>query len=118
MLCTQVRKAPTSPVKEPRFKDREDMAKTYYLCGYVLHSVRNELSRGKQSKILLPFLKNFIVDARDAVKLDLPTRHVTMRTGGGLSFGSHAYYIWFVKVEDRFFCTVRFNTAHAWMHVH
>ena len=58
------------------------------------------------------------MDARDAVKLDLPTRHVTMRTGGGLSFASHAYYNWFVKVEDRFFCTVRFNAAHALMHVH
>ena len=102
----QVRSSPAAPAKEPRFIDREDMAKTYYLCGCVLHSVRGVLSRGKKRKLLLPFLNGFTVDASAAAQLGLPTRHVTMRTGGGLSFASKAYYLWFSKLEDRFFCTV------------
>lgn len=39
-------------------------------------------------------------------KEGLPTRHVTAKTGGGLTYASKRYYEVFSRIEDRFFCTV------------
>lgn len=50
-----------------RFKDREDLAKTYYLCGVVLISVRNLVKKRKNAKYL-EALSHFTVDGDAAVR--------------------------------------------------
>ena len=80
-------------------------AKTYYLCGCVYRSIKDIIARRK-NKDQLRFLDPFVVDSGTAARCGLPTRHVTMRTGGGLVFASAEYYKVFCKMEDYFFCTV------------
>ena len=64
---SQVRaKADVKP--EARFKDREDMAKTYYLCGVVLISVRNRVKSRKNAKYV-EALSHFTVDGDSAVRV-------------------------------------------------
>ena len=96
------------PVMSRRFKDREDMAKTYYLCGCVYHSVHNivERRKGKDTDRQLLCLETLCVDSDTAAKQGLPTRHVTLKTGGGLVFASKGFYEVFSQMEDFFYCTV------------
>ena len=51
----------------PRYKDREDKAKTYYLCGVVILSVRN-LAKKKKNKDCLAALSQFTVERSVAVR--------------------------------------------------
>ena len=51
----------------------------------------------------LDALKHFEVTATEATESGLPTRHVTLCTGGGLRFPSQKYFDVFEMVEDRFF---------------
>lgn len=46
------------------------------------------------------------VDSISAQKAGLPTRHVTLKTGGGLLFVSKEFYSVMSKMEEQFFCTV------------
>ena len=90
----------------PRFKDREDMVKTYYLCGVVLCSV-TKLVKSKKNKEYLKALDYFESTPEVAAKASsLPTRHCNLKTGGGLRYASKRYYEVFTKMEDHFFCTV------------
>ena len=98
-------------------------AKTYYLCGVVLRTVHNLIKRqiGQKRSVQkskmekkLAALSHFTVDHKAAAKQGLPTRHVTMKTGGGLTYASQLYYEVFSKMEDRFFCTVSAWWVHAW----
>ena len=104
-FVSQVRCCPLKANFAQRFKDREDMAKTYYLCGCVYNSIHKIIARRK-CKDQLRWLESFVVDSAVAAKFGLPTRHVTMRTGGGLVFASPKYYKVFSKMEDYFYCTV------------
>ena len=99
------------PTTSRRFKDREDLAKTYYLGGCVYHSVEDIIKRRKgknqdNADRQLLCLRGFCVDADTAAQHGLPTRHVCMKTGGGLVYASKAYYQVFSKMEDFFYCTV------------
>ena len=91
-------------------------AKTYYLCGVALRSVSNLVKKSK-NKCNLAALSNFTVDGKVAAMHGLPTRHVTMKTRGGLTYACKRYYEVFSKMEDRFFCTVRF-CVQKHMHMH
>ena len=106
-LKSQVRVC-VRPTTSRRFKDREDMAKTYYLCGCVYHSVEEIVKRRKDKNAdrQLLCLRGFCVDVDTAAQHGLPTRHVCMKTGGGLVYASKAYYQVFSKMEDFFYCTV------------
>ena len=77
-------------------------AKTYYLCGVVLQSINN-LVKKKKNADYLNALQFFEVAVEAATKDGLPTRHVTLHTGGGLRFASKSYYQVFKIFEDRFF---------------
>ena len=102
----------------PRKKDREDDAKTYYICGVVLKSLMNavtsktsDLPSGVdplsiKSKKMLAALKSLTVSTKVAAKLGLPTRHVTIKNRGGLLFASQAYYELMSKIEDMFYSTI------------
>ena len=104
----QVRKNPD--VKTPdRIKDREDDAKTYYICGSVWKSLHTQAKHKRNAKALLNALDGMTVDGMTAVKLGLPTRHVTMQNRGGLVFASSAYYELMNKIENRFYSTVCFT---------
>ena len=46
-------------------------------------------------------------------KAGMPTRHVVMKTGGGLTYASTKYYNVFSSMEDRFFCTVTMRQSFA-----
>jgi len=105
-FVSQVRKIPPAFTQGPRIKDREDMVKTYYVCGCVLHSVKNILRRRKDAEVWLRCFEHFTVDITTAAKDALPTRHVTLKTGGGLLFVSKACYEVMSKMENYFFCTV------------
>ena len=104
----QVRKTTTSTPCAPRIKDREDHAKTYYICGCVLKSVKTECKHKPNAKSLLQALSNLTVDMLTASKLGLPTRHVTLKSRGGLMFASTRYYQLMCKIEDKFYSTVCF----------
>lgn len=78
-------------------------AKTYYICGVVLHSVRNQAANKKMKKKLLSALDNLSVDGLSAAKSGLPTRHVTLKSRGGLLFASGPFYQLMSQVEDRFY---------------
>ena len=107
-FSTQVRKNPD--VKTPdRIKDREDDAKTYYICGSVWKSLHTQAKHKRNAKALLNALDGMTVDGMTAVKLGLPTRHVTMQNRGGLVFASSAYYELMNKIENRFYSTVCFT---------
>ena len=108
---SQVRvRAPVKP--QPRYKDREDKAKTYYLCGVVLNSINN-LVKKKKNGDYLTALHHFEVAAEVAATDGLPTRHITLHTGGGLRFASKSYYQVFEIFEDRFFCRTTMNQTFA-----
>ena len=96
-----------------RFKDREDMTKTYYLCGCVYHSIQQIVQRRNVKKVdvdrQLVCLRGFCVNADTAAKQNLPTRHVCMKTGDGLVYASKSYYQVFSKMEDFFYCTVSYS---------
>ena len=103
----QVRKNPD--VKTPeRIKDREDDAKTYYICGCVWRSLHTLAKHKCNAKALINALDGMTVDGTTAAKLGLPTRHVTMKNRGGLVFASSAYYKLMNKIENRFYSTVCF----------
>jgi len=65
-------------------------------------SVRN-LVKKKKNKDYLTALSHFTVEHSIAAKAGLPTRHVTAKTGGGLTYASQRYYEVFSHIEDRFF---------------
>ena len=93
--------------KYVRVKDREDHAKTYYICGCVHHSLQQAArSKPAESAELFLALDNLKVDMLTAAKEGLPTRHVTLKSRGGLIFASKGYYQLMCKVEDRFYTTV------------
>ena len=98
----KVKKAPE--VKAPkRLKDREDDAKTYYVCGCVWRSLH---TRAKGKKALLSALDGMTISAAAAAAKGLPTRHVTIKNRGGLVFASVEYYQLMCKIEDCFYSTV------------
>ena len=82
-------------------------AKTYYISGVVLRSLRRQAATRKETKKLVAELDTLSVDMRTAVKYCLPTRHVTLKSRGGLLFASKEFYHLIAKVEDRFYGTVR-----------
>ena len=100
----KVRKVPEVKIVK-RIKDREDDAKTYYICGCVLRSLRTQVKRKSKSQELLTSLDALTVDSKVAAKLGLPTRHVTIRNRGGLQFASKEYYDLMCKIEMRFYST-------------
>ena len=55
---------------KPRYKDREDMAKSYYLCGVVILAVRN-LVKKKKNADYLAALSHFTIDRDVAVRVCL-----------------------------------------------
>jgi hypothetical protein len=82
-------------------------AKTHYICGCVLSTLVTESKRKpEKSKILLHNIDRLKVDMMTAAKLRLPTRHVTLKSRGGLIFASKNFYELMCKVEDRFYSTV------------
>lgn len=89
-----------------RIKDREDDAKTYYICGCVLRSLRTQVKRKTKKQELLASLDALTVDSKVAAKLGLPTRHVAIRNRGGLQFASKEYYNLMCKIEMRFYSTL------------
>lgn len=104
-FTSKVKKAPV--VKAPkRLKDREDDAKTYYICGCVLNSMETRARQKPNASALLASLDNMTITATAASKSDLPTRHVTLRNRGGLKFASVDFYELMCKIEDRFYSTV------------
>ena len=104
-FSTKVRKVPEATLVK-RIKDREDDAKTYYICGCVLRSLQTQVKRKKNQKELTASLDALIVDSKVAAKLGLPTRHVTIKNRGGLQFASKEYYDLMCKIEMRFYSTV------------
>ena len=106
-FTSKVRKV--SVVKMPkRVKDREDDAKTYYICGCVLRTLMTQAKHKPkhQSKELLSSLEALTVKPNIAAKLGLPTRHVTIKNRGGLLFASKQYYELMNKIEMRFYSTI------------
>ena len=104
-------KVRVQPSPSRRFKDREDMAKTYFLGGVVKHSVERIIMRRQVKNVdrQVKCVRGFCVSADTAAKHGLPTRHVVMKTGGGLVYPSKEYYEIFSKMEDYFYCTVNIN---------
>ena len=102
---TKVRKSPDVEMPK-RMKDREDDAKTYYICGCVLRTLRTQVKDKPQTKELLVALNSLTVEAKVAAKLGLPTRHVTLKNRGGLLFASKGYYELMCKIEMRFYSTI------------
>ena len=88
-------------------------AKTYYISGVVLLSLRREAARRKETKTMVAELDNLSVGMRTAVKECLPTRHVTLKSRGGLLFVCTEFYHVIAKVEDRFYDTVCFRLFHT-----
>lgn len=82
-------------------------AKTYYISGVVLLSLRRGAATRKETKKMLSELDCLSVDMRTAAKDSLPTRHVTVKSRGGLLFACKEFYHLIAKVEDRFYDTVR-----------
>ena len=103
----KVRKVPVVKVPK-RLKDREDDAKTYYICGVALASLITLCKRkpSQQSEKLLASVNALTVEPKIAAKLGLPTRHVTIKNRGGLLFASKQYYELMCKIEMRFYSTV------------
>ena len=62
--------------------------------------------RRKDADEWLHHFEQLHVSSFSAQKAGLPTRHVTLRTGGGLLFSSPQFYGVMSKMEDYFFCTV------------
>ena len=87
-----------------------DQAKTYYISGVLLRHVKNQIMRRKDADVWLRHFNDMHVDSISAQKLGLPTRHVTLKTGGGLLFASPSFYDVVNKMEDHFFCTVSMRT--------
>ena len=100
-----VRKVPD--IKAPkRHKDREDDAKTYYICGCVWASMLTRAKTKPNAKALIAAMDNMTMSSTAAAKIGLPTRHVTLKNRGGLVFASVEYYQLMCKIEDRFYSTV------------
>lgn len=106
-FTSKVRKVPKIKMSK-RLKDREDDAKTYYICGVCLASLitQSKLKPEQQAKELLSSLHALTVKAAIATKLGLPTRHVAAKNRGGLLFASKKYYELMSKIEMRFYSTV------------
>ena len=75
----------------------------------MLTIVRHKPDSGKKLKAL----GNLTVSMLQAAKDGLPTRHVTMKSRGGLMFASADYYQLMCKIEDRFYCTVMMRSNFA-----
>ena len=73
----------------------------------------NVMVKSKKKQDYLSALKHFQVTSEQASKDGLPTRHVTLCTGGGLRFASKRYYQVFEEVEDRFFCRTTLSQVFA-----
>ena len=105
-FTTKVRKNPDTVTTTKRIKDREDDAKTYYICGVVWRTLHTQAKQKTNGKVFLKALDSLTIDAREATKLGLPCRHVVVKSRGGLVFASCSYYRLMCKVEDRFYSTV------------
>ena len=105
-FATKVRKNPGIATAIKRKKDREDAAKTYYICGVVWKSLHTQSKSKTNGKVLLQALDSLTITAHEAKKMGLPCRHVVLKNRGGLVFASYNYYQLMCEVEDRFYCTV------------
>ena len=106
-FTSKVRKVPQ--IKMPkRLKDREDDAKSYYICGVCLANLitLSKLKPELQAKLLLASVNALTVKAAIAAKLGLPTRHVAAKNRGGLLFACKKFYELMCKIEMRFYSTV------------
>ena len=68
--------------------------------------MQTQCKRKPDAKVLLQTLDNLCIDMFTAAKQNLPTRHVTLKSRGGLIFASKEYYELMEQIEDRFYSTV------------